>query len=94
VSDAEVCTCGGQLEDQGFEFVSVPEMPVCPRAVIKGFRVHLKGCTCCGRKYRGRHEEIAENQYGATAHRFGWLDATGRFSITEDKAGFHAIGSK
>jgi len=29
----EVCTCGGELEGQGFEFVSVTELPAIPPAV-------------------------------------------------------------
>jgi len=67
VVHTEVCACGGELEGQGFEFVSVTELPAIPKAVIKGYRVEIKGCKCCGKKYRGRHNEIAEDQYGAPA---------------------------
>jgi len=69
--EGEVCTCGGALALEGFDRVSVTDLPERPKVEIKGYDVEIKRCTGCGKQYRGGHKDIAEDQYGATAHRFG-----------------------
>jgi len=67
----KLCVCGGVLADSGFELVSVTDIPRRPKVEIKGYRIGLKCCKACGKKYRARHAEVPEDQYGATAHRIG-----------------------
>lgn len=70
--EATVCgECGGELEDQGVELVSVTDIVQQPKVEIKGFKIRIKRCQVCGKKYRARHAEVSEDQYGATAHRLG-----------------------
>lgn len=71
IVSATQCECGGELEEIGEELVSTTEMPEKPKAVVKGYRIQLKRCKICGKKYRGKHPEVADDQHGATAHRFG-----------------------
>lgn len=63
--------CGGELEEIGEELVSTAEAPEKPQVVIKGYRIKLKRCKICGKKYRGKHPEVSDDQHGATAHRLG-----------------------
>jgi transposase len=65
------CPCGGDVEAAGFEEVSTTEMPPAPKPVINVYKVPLCRCLTCGRVVRGRHPDVAEDQYGATAHRVG-----------------------
>lgn len=67
----EVCGCGGELEDLGFELVSVTDLPRKPKVEVKGYLIRIKGCKSCGKKHRASHPEVAADQYGATAHRVG-----------------------
>lgn len=67
----EVCGCGGELEDLGFEMVSVTDLPQRPKVEVKGYRVRIKGCKSCGKRHRASHPEVGADQYGATAHRIG-----------------------
>lgn len=67
----EVCLCGGALVDSGFELVTVTDIPKEPELEIKGWLIRMKCCNRCGKKYRARHPEVSEDQYGATAHRIG-----------------------
>lgn len=70
--DAETCPfCGGELEDDGFEDVTVTEIPPAPKPRVTPYRVHRKRCRRCGRRARGRHPDVAPDQSGATAHRLG-----------------------
>jgi transposase len=63
--------CGGRLEREEPEEVSVTDMPAVPEPEVSLFRVHVCRCRECGRKRRGQHPEIAAGQQGATAHRLG-----------------------
>lgn len=63
--------CGGELLDAGEEMVTNTELPPVPKPEVKAYRVHLRCCAGCQRKVRGRHPQVASDQFGATAHRLG-----------------------
>ncbi len=63
--------CGGRLEREEPDMASVTDMPVAPEPEARLFKVHVCRCGNCGRKTRGRHPDVAADQYGATAHRLG-----------------------
>ena len=63
--------CGGELEAAGFEVVTVTDLPVMPRPVVRAYRVAMCRCCHCGKKVRGKHPDVAPDQHGATAHRLG-----------------------
>ena len=50
---------------------AVTDMPVQPRPVVQRYAVTVCRCQSCGRRVRGRHPDLAADQYGATAHRLG-----------------------
>lgn len=63
--------CGGELADAGTEVVTNTELPPAPKPEVKAYRIHIRSCCRCKRKVRGRHPEVAPDQFGATAHRLG-----------------------
>ena len=63
--------CGGRLEREEPAEASVTDMPAAPEPEVSLFRVHVCRCRKCGRKTRGKHPDVAADQYGATAHRLG-----------------------
>jgi transposase len=63
--------CGGDLIGDDQEIVTNTEIPPAPKPEIKAYRVHSRTCCRCQRKVRGRHPEVAPDQFGATAHRLG-----------------------
>jgi len=63
--------CGGRLEQEEPEEVSVTDMHAAPEPEVSLFRVHVCRCRKCGRKTRGQHPDVAADQHGATAHRLG-----------------------
>jgi hypothetical protein len=65
------CDCGGELEDLEEELVSKTNIPTQHKAETKGYRIKTKRCKTCGKKYRGRHADVVEDQHGAAAHRMG-----------------------
>lgn len=65
------CPCGGALKYDHTERVTNTELPERPKPVVKAFGVEVWVCSCCGCTTRGRHPEVAEDQWGATAHRVG-----------------------
>jgi transposase len=70
--DATRCPfCGGRLEQEEPEEVSVTDMPAAPKPEVNLFKVHVCRCQNCGRPVRGKHPDVAADQYGATAHRLG-----------------------
>jgi DNA-binding protein H-NS len=71
VTEAVCPHCGGELEDAGFEEVSLTDLPPEPRPVVRGYRVHVCRCRKCGKTVRGKHKDVAADQHGATAHRLG-----------------------
>jgi len=63
--------CGGVLVADGEELASVTDLPERPQPVVRQYRVAVCRCQACGKRVRGRHPELASDQYGATAHRVG-----------------------
>lgn len=65
------CECGGQLSHLHSERVTTTELPRAPKPEVRAYDVEVCRCDRCGRRVRGRHAEVAPDQYGATAHRLG-----------------------
>ena len=63
--------CGGRLEHAGVRVVYATDIPPVPRPQVTGYRVQICRCRSCGKQVRGRHPDIAPDQYGASAHRVG-----------------------
>jgi len=63
--------CGGALEHERVDEVSVTDVPETPKPESDVYAVEVSRCLGCGRKVRGRHPAIASDQQGATAHRVG-----------------------
>ena len=53
------------------ELATNTDVPAEPVRVIKRFEVAVGRCRRCGITVRGRHEDLAEDQFGASAHRVG-----------------------
>ena len=60
--------CGGRLEHEG---VGLPTQPTFLRSPTPGDGVPGARCRSCGMAVRGRHPDVAPDQYGASAHRVG-----------------------
>ena len=71
VTDEACPKCGGELESERSDFAYQTEMPEIPKPVVTRYRIEVCRCLSCGARVRGRHPEVAEDQYGATAHRVG-----------------------
>jgi hypothetical protein len=71
VEETRCAFCGGRLEREEPEEVSVTDMQAAPEPEVSLFRVHVCRCRKCGRKARGQHPDVAADQHGATAHRMG-----------------------
>ena len=68
----EVCPgCGGRLEDEGMGVAYVTDIPPIRRPQVTAYRVQICRCRSRGRQVRGRHPDVAPDQYGASAHRVG-----------------------
>ena len=63
--------CGGVLEHEGVRLAYVTDLPPVPRPQVTAYRVQVCRCRSCGKAVRGRHPDIAPDQYGASAHRVG-----------------------
>jgi len=63
--------CGNKLQEQRVDFAYITELPPLPRPRVTQYRVWVCRCTACGRQVRGKHADLAADQYGATAHRVG-----------------------
>jgi transposase len=63
--------CGGVLVEDGMEVASITDIPAQPRPLVRQYQVAVRHCRSCGRSVRGRHPDLAADQYGATAHRLG-----------------------
>ena len=63
--------CGGRLEHEGVRVVYATDIPPVPRPQVTGYRVQICRCRSCGKQVRGRHPDVAPDQYGASAHRVG-----------------------
>jgi transposase len=71
VKESACSECGGNLIGDTEEIVTNTEIPPAPKPIVKAYRVHSSTCCRCKRKVRGRHPEVAPDQFGATAHRIG-----------------------
>jgi len=65
------CDCGGSLEFLRYEEASTTDPPADIRPHVTKFRVPVCRCRRCGATVRGKHPDLAPDQYGATAHRYG-----------------------
>src|SRR5438034_4905104 len=63
--------CGGALQWERTDEVSVTDMPERPQPEVKCYAVEVHRCEACGQRVRGQHPGVAPDQYGATAHRVG-----------------------
>ena len=63
--------CGGRLEYEGVQVAYVTDIPPVPRPQVTEYRIQIGRCLCCGKRVRGRHPDVAPDQYGASAHRMG-----------------------
>ena len=59
------------LEHEGVGYAYVTDIPPMPRPDVRGYRVQICRCVSCGARVRGRHGDIAPDQYGASPHRVG-----------------------
>jgi hypothetical protein len=65
------CDCGGSLELLQYEEASNTDPPADLHPRVTKFRVPVCRCRRCGATVRGKHPDLAPDQYGATAHRYG-----------------------
>ncbi len=63
--------CGGALVAEEPDVASLTDLPEQPQPVVRRYAVGVCRCQSCGRRVRGRHPDLAPDQYGATAHRLG-----------------------
>jgi len=63
--------CGGRLQHQGVDVAYVTDIPPTPQPIVTEYRVQVCRCMSCGKQVRGRHPDVAPDQYGASAHRVG-----------------------
>ena len=63
--------CGGRLEHEGMGVAYATDIPPVPRPQVTAYRVQICRCRSCGKQVRGRHPDVAPDQYGASAHRVG-----------------------
>jgi transposase len=63
--------CGGEIEREGVEEVSNTDIPPQPEPEVRRYEVEVFRCKVCKRPVRGKHPDVAPDQYGATAHRVG-----------------------
>jgi|TARA_Y100000310_G_scaffold27025_1_gene25722 transposase len=63
--------CGGKLQHERVDVAYVSDVPPTPQPVVTEFRVQVCRCMSCGKQVRGRHPDVAADQYGASAHRIG-----------------------
>ena len=63
--------CGGRLQHERVDVAHVTDIPPIPQPVVTEYRVQVCRCMSCGKQVRGRHPDVAPDQYGASAHRVG-----------------------
>lgn len=71
VTDTHCPFCGGSLAPEEPENASVTDVPPAPEPEVRLFKIHVCRCRKCGRTTRGKHPDVAPEQFGATAHRLG-----------------------
>jgi len=65
------CACGGKLAHPSTELVTVTELPAMPQPQVTPYHVQVCVCRACGKRVRGEHPDLAPEQSGASAHRYG-----------------------
>lgn len=63
--------CGGMLQHERVDRAYVTDIPPVLQPMVTEYRVQVCRCTSCGKQVRGRHPDVAPEQYGASAHRVG-----------------------
>jgi hypothetical protein len=63
--------CGGELRYERTDEATVTDMPQAAQPEVKSYAVEVRRCERCGQSVRGKHPDVAPDQYGATAHRVG-----------------------
>ena len=63
--------CGGRLQHEGVDVAYVTDILPSPQPIVTKYRVRVCRCISCGKQVRGRHPDVAPDQYGASAHRVG-----------------------
>jgi transposase len=58
------CECGGEIVQQGTEYLFQDALPE-PRPIRWRFAVHIGKCACCGRRHQGRHPFQTADALGA-----------------------------
>jgi hypothetical protein len=61
--------CGGTLEPDGVEVVTVTDLPEEPKPKVTAYVIGRHRCRGCHQRLRGTHPEVSADQRGATAHR-------------------------
>lgn len=71
VSAGQCPDCAGAFEADGFEEVSIEDVPPIPEPETRVFRMQICKCVNCGKRVRACHPDVPADQTGATAHRMG-----------------------
>ena len=64
-------SCGGGLGPAREEMAYITDLPKVIVPEVRAYRVQVCQCSECGKSVRGKHEDLAQDQWGATAHRIG-----------------------
>lgn len=68
----KVCpACGGELKLERIDFAYTTDLPERPKPKVTQYRIEACCCPQCGKRVRGQHPAVADDQSGATAHRLG-----------------------
>ena len=68
----DICPdCGDRLQHERVDVAYITDIPPIPRPQVTEYRVQVCRCMSCGKQVRGRHPDVAPDQYGASAHRVG-----------------------
>ena len=70
VENAGCPCCGEQLHIE-VELATTTDIPEVIQPIIRGFYREVGTCVACGHRIRASHPELADDQYGASAHRLG-----------------------
>src|SRR3954470_24636894 len=67
-----VCHCCGEpLHEHHVDLAAVTDIPPQPKPIVQPYRVWVYRCPTCDTTVRAPHPDLAPEQFGATAHRFG-----------------------
>ena len=65
------CPCCGCEVTTHVELATTTDIPTVIEPIIRGFYREVGTCVACGHRVRASHEQLANDQYGASAHRLG-----------------------